>query len=146
MKRQQIQINTFTPIYDELEDRIRLIINYKQLDNRVDLMITRAFIVRLISFIEEFLLNNFSQEVAQNDSKDDDNCKTPTESSHIDLIVKEELLQEVKLSFIKENQTISIVFAGKNIDAIAVVDKKILNLFLESLKKSIPKYSWGLYL
>jgi len=32
-------IQTITPIYDEIEDRIRLTINYQETQNRIDLMI-----------------------------------------------------------------------------------------------------------
>ena len=37
----------FTPLYDQLEDRIRLVINYSDYDNRIDIMITRNFILDL---------------------------------------------------------------------------------------------------
>ena len=50
-----ISAQTFTPVYDELEDRIRLSVNYQDVNNRIDFLITRNLIINLLPSIEEFI-------------------------------------------------------------------------------------------
>jgi hypothetical protein len=50
-----IKAQTFTPMYSQSEDRIRLVINYADYSNRIDLWLTRAFLLKLIPTIEDCL-------------------------------------------------------------------------------------------
>jgi hypothetical protein len=61
--QKEIIAQTFTPIYDEVEDRIRVVINYQDIMNRVDYMITRKFILNIIPTIDEFILKHYSDHI-----------------------------------------------------------------------------------
>jgi len=141
----KIQANTFTPLYDEIEDRIRLIINYKDLNNRVDLMLTRAFIVRLIPHLEDYLVQNFDLYI-DHQEEIETNYITQTEQIHVDSVVREELLKQVDLTLIKNTNNILIIFYTNNVEVKALLNKEMLKAFLDNLKKSIPKYNWGIFL
>jgi len=145
MKKQEIQVLTFTPIYDEVEDRIRLIVNYKDLNRRIDFMLTRAFIIKLIPMLEEYLQKNFSNHQKELYEQVQDSYQTKTETSHIDSVVKEELLFQVDLTMLEDKQNILFVLSSKYTVAKAILNKDLLSSLIYSLKKIIPKYNWGVY-
>ena len=53
---------SFTPRYDQVEDRIRLAINYNSIENRVDFMLTRSFILRLFPTCDDFMLKHYNYD------------------------------------------------------------------------------------
>jgi len=145
MKKQIIKAKTFTPIYDEIEDRIRLVINYKDPYNRIDLMITRAFIIRLIPMLEEYLENNFNISLESNkDIKKDINFTTKTDTDYIDFILKEELLKEVNISLLEDKTNILMKFSSKSCEVNALINSNILKELVKNIKSAIPKFSWSL--
>ena len=145
--KKEIEAKTFTPIYDSVEDRIRLIINYEDMQNRVDMMITRAFIIKLIYMIEDYLENNFSkaQTIEEQKLEPEKKYTTETKDEYIDLTIQEELLLEVNLTLLEDKKNILFTTSSKNITTKSIFNKEILELFLQNLKKSIPKYDWGIH-
>ena len=66
-EQKTIYIQTLTPLYDKVEDRIRLSINYQDIANRIDLMITRAFILQLLPIFEEFIYKHYPESIDDED-------------------------------------------------------------------------------
>jgi hypothetical protein len=143
--KKEIEAKTFTPIYDSVEDRIRLIINYEDMQNRVDMMITRAFIIKLIYLIEDYLANNFISDDTKLQEQTEQNYTTKTKDEYIDLTIQEELLLEVNLTLLEDKKNVLFTLNSKNITTKSILNKDILKLFVENLKKSIPKYDWGIH-
>jgi len=61
----------FTPIYDEKEDRLRLIININY-PTRYDIWITRKFLIDIIDKLQNYL-DNFEEEKELKENKSENN-------------------------------------------------------------------------
>lgn len=146
MKR-NIIAKTFTPIYDELEDRLRLAINYEDIGNRVDLMITRSFILNLIPSAEEFISNHYGVVDLQTNTKEPtkDGSTTKTDGANLELLRADEaLLIEVNFSYDPSSQHTTLSLSSTNITAVAKVDALVLQQIFQIMKSAIPYIKWGI--
>jgi len=165
MKR-EIAAQTFTPTYDEIEDRLRFVINYQDIQNRVDFMITRSFIINLISTAEEFVekhyvTDDFGQNTSQtskkvqeseNSSKDHENRQeskneimSKTDSVNLELLkTNEELLREVNFSFDANSNHTLLILSSSNITVKANLDGFMLMQVFQVMKSAIPYIKWGI--
>ncbi|EQB34343.1 hypothetical protein M947_11275 [Sulfurimonas hongkongensis] len=165
MKR-EIVANTFTPTYDELEDRLRFVINYQDIQNRVDFMITRSFIINLISTAEEFIAKHYSTadfkktliqhnikkqesqeklEHTKSQQSQEDRVLLKTDSANLELLrTDEELLLEVKFFFDINSKHTTLTFNSKNITAKADLDGFMLMQVFQVMKSAIPFIKWGI--
>lgn len=150
-----ISAQTFTPVYDELEDRIRLSINYQDVNNRIDFLITRNLIINLLPSIEEFMTRHYDYEDTQetittqkmsNDEVEENKILSKTNSANFALnLTIEDLLVKVDLSFDKNTQHTLLFFTSKkNHKAQAVLDKNLLLQIIKIIKSSIPTLKWGI--
>ncbi len=152
--KSNIIANTFTPLYDALEDRIRVVINYQDAQNRVDLMITRSFILNLIPTAEEFILKHYSIEpLIDGDSKNlefevkarENGTLSKTDTTDLELFrSSEELLVEINFSFDATTSHTTVTFTSKNITAKATLDALILQKIFHHIKQAIPYIKWGI--
>ncbi len=145
MKR-EIIANTFTPIYDEVEDRLRFVINYQDVYNRVDLMITRSFVLNLIPSAEEFLMTHCAIEEPKYNFEEKKENEGTAKTDSINLVLlqtNEELLLEVNLSFEKNTKQTLLTLSSKNIKAKAQLDCFMLQQVFRVMKKAIPYIKWG---
>jgi len=146
MKR-NITAKTFTPIYDSIEDRLRLVINYQDIQNRVDLMITRSFILDLIPSAEEFIAKYYGEldfEVnTQSEIKERSTSKTDNVNLEL-LRTNEELLQEVNFSYDPNSKHTILTLSSKNIVAKTELDSFMLQQIIQVIKSSIPYIKWGI--
>ena len=145
----EIAANSFTPIYDEIEDRLRLVINYQDMPNRVDFMITRNFIINLLPSADEFIIkyygedDNTPQEVLSSSKLEKGLSKT--DNVNLELFkTDEELLLEVNFSFDKNSKNTLLRLSSKNITSKSILEPKMLNQIFKAIKKSIPNFKWGL--
>ena len=146
-----ITINTLTPIYDKVEDRIRVSINYQDIHNRIDIFITRSF---LLPSIEEFIYKHYPNEpiledeeiVITNTPKQNNNSFSQTNQEDLTLYQnKEDLLLTVNLSFHKEsNLTILTFITKENYTLTLNANAEMLKNILKAIKNSIPKTAWGI--
>lgn len=147
---------SFTPKYDALEDRIRISINYDDLNNRIDFMMTRSFMLKLFPVLDEYMLKYYGIEtgiqatnsVVTSDSKNDKNISVPTTSvtdgSNLELYKQQdELLLEVKFSYVKDTASSIIQFISKNSNASARLNSADLKQVFTIIKSTIPSFSWG---
>lgn len=164
-----IQINTLSPIYDKIEDRIRLSINYQDINNRIDLMLTRSFLLKLLTSIDEYIHTYYPKntdmnnplyiEVEKENSKTHKTNKTEakkeveyskniekTNTEDYDLYRSlEDLLVSINLKYDKNTQRTFMQFISKEgYIATINVDITLLQKVLESIKHSIPNMEWGI--
>ena len=151
MKR-QISGLSCKPKYDELEDRIRLSVNYDDYSNRVDLLITRSFILKLFPILDEYLIKYYKSdlpevELPMNDrvTKDQEENISVSDGSSLELYKQEdELLLEINFSFIKENSKTLVQFVSKSSVTTAQLDEKSLKQVFSIIKTTVPFFSWGI--
>ncbi|WP_151901173.1 hypothetical protein [Sulfurimonas hydrogeniphila] len=146
--KKTVTAQTFTPIYDVVEDRIRFVINYEDIHNRIDFMITRNFILDLIPTAQEFLEKHFSLDTPIRTIQENKNsavsARTETDGVNLELYrTKEELLMEVNFTLQAKNE-IKISLASQNILATAVVDAFVMQEIFHVLKSAIPNINWGI--
>jgi len=158
----KITIHTLTTAYDDKEDRIRLSINYQQIENRIDLMVTRSFILDLVPSLEEYIQTYYSDslEIAPKIQTKTEPTVSQTRRAHKihkentvsktnmeDLALyrsKEELLITAKLSFNKETKYTYIRFLTQKTEVVLNCDVEILKNILHAIKKPIPLIPWGI--
>lgn len=148
-----IVAKTFTPLYDEIEDRLRVVVNYEDIQNRVDFMITRNFILNLIPSAEEFILKYYSSEPLSNDgiamdshakSKENE-ALLETDAVNLELLrTSEELLTEVNFYFDTATKITSVVFSSKKVTANISLDGLMLQKIFHIIKLAIPNIRWGI--
>jgi hypothetical protein len=152
LKRNITALN-FTPKYDELEDRIRISINYDNFDNRVDFMMTRSFVLKLFPVLDEYMLKFYETDlnaVQMPQANQDlitkqDKSTSLADGSNLELYKQEdELLIEVKFSFAKKTKNSIVMFESKSTQATAQLDVASLKQIFTIIKQSIPFFSWGI--
>ena len=145
MTKKEIQSLTFTPLYNPIEDRICLVLNYEDPYNRADLMITRSFMLNLIPSAEEYLQRHFTLEEPLGATQEESSSyKTATDNVNLELLQsKQELLLEVNFSLDESKQNIHVRFSSVEIQAVAVLPPLIFQALISSLKRAIPCVAWG---
>lgn len=162
--KRTLTAKTFTPVYDELEDRIRLTINYQDFDQRVDFVITRALIINLIPAVNGYISKYYKDHLFDNEpltdsipniktqnkksaKKDNKNSKqlNITDSTDIDLLRTEDIvLYKVDLTYNQNSKNTTMVLSSKEIITKSIMDYSSLNHIINTLKNSIPGLRWGL--
>ncbi len=150
--KKEIQAQTFTPVYDEQEDRIRLAVNYQDINNRIDIMITRSFILNLSPTADEFLTKHYSSgsiETTDEQNVDIEEKKSQsvsaTDNANFELYrTSEELLTEVNFLYDKNTNNTLLTFRTKNHVVTAMLDEISVHKTFEVIKSSIPYIKWGI--
>lgn len=141
-----IQALTFTPIYSQSEDRIRLILNYADYANRADLWLTRAFLLKLIPVIEDTLdryepVDSDPQVQVQTEKK----AQSGTDTSTLAVTEKSgELVRTVDITYRPRSKQYEIVFKTDAYHAVSVLSGPLLRTVLKSIFAAIPKIDWGI--
>jgi len=151
--KKKINAFSFTPKYDEKEDRLRISINYDDLQNRIDFMMTRSFVLKLFPTLEDYMFKFYevaevpqviSQENIQKNIKED-KTTSMTDGSNLELYKQEdELLLEVQFSYVKNTKMTIVKFHSQNSEAIAQLDANSLKQIFSIIKSTIPFFSWGI--
>ena len=146
--------NTFTPLYDELEDRIILVINYEDIQNRVDFMITRSFILKLLPAADEFIAqhydnshtnNNVTIATTSSQENTNENGLSKTNNENLEFFAREkELLRELNFTFIADKGLTTLSFSSQESLVVASLDYNMFQQLIKALKTSIPSFSWGI--
>ena len=149
--------NTFTPLYDELEDRIRVVINYQDMVNRVDFMITRNFIINLMLSVDGYVLQHYGDEFEIEDnvvinnieknqtSKNQKSNLEKTDNVNLELLkIKDELLIKLDLSYQADTKNTLLVLTSKYCVTKSLLDSNMLIQLIKSIKSSIPYFKWGI--
>ncbi|MEA1891819.1 MAG: hypothetical protein U9N33_03810 [Campylobacterota bacterium] len=153
--KKNITALSFTPKYDELEDRIRLSINYDDIQNRVDLMITRGFVLKLFPILDEYMLKFYNIDLTTSNDIDmnapakekvkNNNATSLTDGANLELYHQEdELLIEVNFSYTKATRLSIIKFRSKSSEVTAQLNATSMKQVFTMIKSSIPFFSWGI--
>lgn len=151
--KKNIIANTFTPVYDELEDRLRVAVNYQDIQNRVDFMITRNFILNLIPSAEEFILKHYNAQpltqdnltVSAESNSNENEALSKTDAVNLELYRRDdELLLEVNFSFDAATKQTLLTLSSKNVTAKIALDVLMLQKIIHVIKSAIPFIKWGI--
>ena len=148
-----INAKTFTPKYDEVEDRLRVVINYADVNSRVDFMITRSFVLRLFPTLEEYMIKYYSddaeipvitpQKIRESIKTDKQTAKT--DATNLELFKTDnELLLEVNFSYKPTSKRTIVKFKSHNVEVIAQLDVASMKQIFSMIKSVIPFFSWGI--
>jgi len=157
----QIIAKTFTPTYDELEDRIRLTINYQDIANRVDFMITRSFVINLVPSIDDYIMKFYGDNLVdemmtqvqtpqspvnnQNTDRAKDTNLSKTDKGDLNFLrTSGELLIKIDLSFHPKTKQTTLLFSSKETQVKATLDANSFQQIIKIIKKSIPNFKWGI--
>lgn len=137
---------TFTPYYSEIEDRIRLVINYADFLNRVDFWITRAFLLKLAPSWEEYSYRYGSpQMMSSHKASPSLSNSSGTDNSTLAVTDKEGvLLEAVDMTYEVSNGMFEIRLRGKEIEAIAVVNEEMMMVLIKTIFNAAPHQQWGI--
>lgn len=150
---------TFSPLYDEVEDRIRLTINYQDIENRIDFVITRNLIISWIPAINGFIDKYYNDDLAENitsieiesDIKDVIKQSTNkqqlklTDNSDLELLKTEDvLLERIDLRYNVNSRNTTLILFSKNIMVKSILDYNNLIKIMGTIKNTIPNFKWGL--
>ena len=164
MEKRKINAVSFTPQYDAAEDRIRLSINYEDIQNRVDFVISRAFILKLYPTLDGYMAKFYESDTALEqhhtpirekireekvdklEEKIDKNNET-TLTDHVNLELykqEDELLTDLNLTYIEENKQTFVKFSSLKTEAEVHLSGDGLKQVFTVLKSTIPFFSWGI--
>lgn len=144
--KKEIVATTFTPLYNPIEDRVCLAINYEDPYTRVDFMITRSFMLNLIPSAQEYLERHFSPESETPQAQmQQPNYEKATDNVNLELFQNtQELLLEVNFSLDQTQTNIELRLSSQETQARAVVSPLLFETIIKSLKKVIPAVQWGI--
>ncbi len=158
-----ININTITPIYDSLEDRIRLSINYQNITNRIDMMLTRSFMLQLLPAIEEYIYKHYPDEPIEDEvnveltysnalteasevTDTPPSNRTPTNFEDFELHKGlEDLIRTINLTYDKNTKLTTLTLISKDkYQAVITCNIDTLKSIIDTIKQSVPKLQWGI--
>lgn len=141
-----ILAKTFTPFYSEYEDRIRLVINYADYENRIDLWLTRSFLLKLLPTIEECIDQyGTGVELVQLQQQSGEKVETKTDASTLSVTEKQGVLvHSVDITFKPDKQHFEIVFKTNEVNVVSVLNELLLKSLLKSIFSSMPLIQWGI--
>ena len=148
-----IQALTFTPKYDELEDRLRVVVNYEDAHNRVDFMMTRSFILKLFPTLEEFMIKFYSGDIeipvitpeVMKEKIKTEASTNMTDITNLELFKTDnELLLEVSFGYIAASKKSLIKFKSANVEVVSQLDEESIKQIFSMIKSVIPFFSWGI--
>lgn len=141
-----IKALTFTPMYSQSEDRIRLVINYADYNNRIDLWLTRAFLLKLIPSIED-CLDQFDTTPSNSSiqQQTEQKAQSQTDAPTLSMTEKEGfLVHTVDITYHKEAQQFTLAFKTSDHQVVSTLNAPLLRTILKSIFTAIPKIDWGI--
>jgi len=147
-----IEAKTFTFQYDGREDRLKMLINYASPTDRLELFITRAFLLRLIPVIEELFIKKrveHKQPAAPNpgaSSKPLSKNETATDRATLKLLETPSALLLDKLDFnLHENPSVISLTFYSNGESVArsQMPMKAFSQIVKVMMSAVPHIQWG---
>lgn len=156
-KIREIQALTYTAQFDMVEDRIKLSINYENIENRCDFWITRRLFLKIVPTVEQFLYDKapqcFDQVAASKKGGTSTDSSAPsstpqeykkTDTSLLALTQTDpHLLMNMEMT-LKENGLILLTLSSDELKAIGFVEPKHLWDIVKMIFSTIPLVEWGL--
>jgi len=142
-----INAQTFTFKYDMREDRMIMTLNYASNTSRIDLMITRAMILKLIPVIEQIYLTEAPKiKIPQKQKVQASGKEDLTDNDILEVMEKKRyLLEKIDFRSLKNSSNIALIFYAKNnVVAQAVLNPVGFKQIMDIMIGSIPHHSWGI--
>jgi hypothetical protein len=142
-----LTIKTVTPRYDEIEDRIRLSINHMDSKSRIDFILTRKFILKLLPSYEEYMFKVYYEKMQNESTTTTPKYKSIRISDHSKLAPYQEnpeLLQSIQFSFQEKNDLTILKFGTKYTEATATLNYESLTNIFALIRSTIPHFDWGI--
>ena len=148
-----IQALSFTPKYDELEDRIRVVVNYEDINSRVDFMMTRSFILKLFPTLEEYMIKFYRGDIeiavitpeVMKEKIQNEESTNETDTTNLELYkTNNELLLEVSFGYVEASKKSIIKFKSANVEVVSQLDEHSIKQIFSMIKSVIPFFSWGI--
>ena len=145
MAKKIIDAKTFTTNYVEREDRVLLTLNYEDPTNRIDFWITRAFLLKLLPYLFDYMLEEQPTAPTQEASQPQ---TTPTDAATFSLTLKDPLLLDSIDISPQKDGTIHFVMKSleKEIYAVAKLDRGLFDKVIRLIIGAAPAFSWGIHL
>ncbi len=143
-----VQAQTFTFKYDPREDRMILTLNYASNTARVDFMITRAMVLKLLPVIEQILMMKSAPQpqAAAKKERSTRGKEEATDRDMLELMGKNRyLLEKIDFKTFKENSNIAMLFFAENtLQAQAVLTHENFSQIMNIMVQSLPHHGWGI--
>lgn len=147
MATKSIIIHSIQPRYDVIEDRIRLLLNHKDVANCVDMMLTRRFLLQLLPSYEEYLYRVYADEMKAATTIKIGKRKNIRLENHSRLKpyqYEAQLLSNVQFSYIAESRLTKLTLHTRDTRATVSLSYKGLTELFAVMKTAIPRYDWGI--
>ncbi|MEA1880494.1 MAG: hypothetical protein U9N11_07615 [Campylobacterota bacterium] len=146
MSKKQIKIQTITPRYDEVEDRIRLSFNHQDTQNCIDFMLTRKFVLKLLPSIEEYMLKVYYKEMNENTNTTAKQKGARIGNHNILKPYQEnaELLLAIQFSFMEKNKLTLLKFSTKYTEATITLNYESFVSIVTLIRTTTPNFDWGI--
>jgi hypothetical protein len=130
---------TFTCNYIEREDRLLLTLNYEDPNERTDFWITRAFLLKLVPYFFDYMLEDISLE-------SNSELTSPTDNTTYTLTFKEPiLLDSVDITPMEDG---NVHFVLKNLEhnvyAVSTLSRELFDKVIKLILAAAPQFSWGI--
>lgn len=136
---------TFTPYYSQIEDRIRLVVNYADFANRIDFWITRAFLLRLAPSWEEYYFRYANHQKINADTHQNSSEAAATDNSTLAVTDKAGvLLEAVDMTFDSSTGTFEICLRGNDTQAVARLNEEMMMALIKTIFNAAPHMQWGI--
>ncbi len=133
-----LQIKQFTPVYDEKEDRLRLIFNINY-PTRYDVWITRKFLIDILDNFSDYIKPQEIKESQNGNTEENQNAQNNIYPPTNDEI---HLLETINANF-NQNGVI-LTFKDSKTTLQAALTYEELKSLLETITARV-KHHWGLY-
>lgn len=156
MRSDTVLAKTFTPSYDAVEDRISLVINYEDYNSRLDLWITRSFLIKLLPVIDEYI-NKYDKSIQANINENKtaakietnktemQNISSMTDKSTLEVTKKEPLLlKSVDISYKAEQNLFELIFKTDSVSAKTTTSGTHARIIFKTIFDAVPKVGWGI--
>lgn len=169
--KKYITATTFTPQYDQIEDRVRVTLNYNTYNTRVDFVLSRNMILQFLpilnqyidTYYKEFLadekIDTFEDELLEltqpkvtlkQANKKLDKSTQPkqlalTDNSDLELLKKEDqLLIKIDMTYNTDTKSTTLQLHSNETLVKAILDKNSFLNIIKTIKQTIPTYKWGI--
>lgn len=146
MSRKTLKIETITPRYDVVEDRIRLSFNHQNMQSRTDFMLTRKFILKLVPSYDEYIFKVYpdSIEKMNTTTMKNKNTRIYNHSKFEAYQNNAMILHGIEFTFLTKDKLTLLKFYSKNVEATVTLNYLELNKLIQLIKSTIPYFDWGI--
>ena len=139
------EAKTFTVLFDAREDRLRLVLNYEQPQERFDYWITRSFLLKLLPVLSNFNPHSKQESIKTLPISSQPSSVASTDNITLELTQKDPYILDQIHFHILENQQIRIDFdPHPGPRYVAILSGEEINAIRNLLIQTAPSLEWGI--